>query len=418
MSQIRARFGFNGQLGVLATSTAALAWSFGCTPATTGGDSNLASVEAGGAQGPVGPQGEAGIDCWDTNGNGVNDPSEDTNGDGVFDSRDCQGAVASGALILSDSATPPSGFTFTGLSMPAGDAWRTRNLSPIPRAAAGVATLPDGIYVAGGTDPNGQQPIADVSRYDPNADTWTAIPGMPTARLLSAAGAVEGKMIVAGGRDPNGTIAVVEAYTPATNAWTTVAPMLKPTESAMSGAVGDKLFVIGGFDPNNVLQNDVQIYDASTNTWSAGQPMPTARALGYAGVIGTKIFVAGGTDNTKIFDAFEVYDTVSNTWTTLTPMPHPLALGASTALDGRLYVIGGADSTAPNVSLVDLLLAYDPASNTWTTGAQPVGSALVGNATVEGDRMFLIGGIVLAGKSTRDIEAYTPPTTLFVMQKN
>jgi len=29
--------------------------------------------------------------CWDTNNNGVADPSEDINGDGVYDALDCQG---------------------------------------------------------------------------------------------------------------------------------------------------------------------------------------------------------------------------------------------------------------------------------------------------------------------------------------
>ncbi len=47
-----------------------------------------------GPAGPAGPAGAAGangINCWDTNGNGMNDPAEDTNGDGVWDATDCRG---------------------------------------------------------------------------------------------------------------------------------------------------------------------------------------------------------------------------------------------------------------------------------------------------------------------------------------
>lgn len=44
-----------------------------------------------GAQGPQGPPGVSTGDCWDTNGNGINDAFEDTNGDGVFDVNDCVG---------------------------------------------------------------------------------------------------------------------------------------------------------------------------------------------------------------------------------------------------------------------------------------------------------------------------------------
>lgn len=36
---------------------------------------------------------EAGLDCWDSNENGVSDAEEDVNGDGLFDSNDCQGEV-------------------------------------------------------------------------------------------------------------------------------------------------------------------------------------------------------------------------------------------------------------------------------------------------------------------------------------
>jgi hypothetical protein len=42
----------------------------------------------------MGPQGNAGvhgINCWDINNNGINDPSEDTNNDGIYSALDCQG---------------------------------------------------------------------------------------------------------------------------------------------------------------------------------------------------------------------------------------------------------------------------------------------------------------------------------------
>ncbi|MFD2099289.1 collagen-like triple helix repeat-containing protein [Flagellimonas iocasae] len=43
----------------------------------------------------IGPAGNAGINCWDTNGNGNNDPSEDINGDQKWDALDCQGLPGS-----------------------------------------------------------------------------------------------------------------------------------------------------------------------------------------------------------------------------------------------------------------------------------------------------------------------------------
>jgi len=43
-----------------------------------------------GPAGPGGPTGPAGLSCWDLNENGVQDPDEDVNSDGVFDVEDCR----------------------------------------------------------------------------------------------------------------------------------------------------------------------------------------------------------------------------------------------------------------------------------------------------------------------------------------
>ncbi len=64
------------------------------------GDGVVDVADCQGPMGPRGPRGPAGangkdgkdgINCWDTNGNGVKDPGEDTNGDGVWDASDCKG---------------------------------------------------------------------------------------------------------------------------------------------------------------------------------------------------------------------------------------------------------------------------------------------------------------------------------------
>lgn len=46
-----------------------------------------------GEDGDPGIAGETGINCWDTNGDGINDANEDVNGDNEFNGLDCQGAA-------------------------------------------------------------------------------------------------------------------------------------------------------------------------------------------------------------------------------------------------------------------------------------------------------------------------------------
>ena len=61
------------------------------------GDDGLAGSD--GTNGVDGADGAAGQACWDLNNNGVGDPDEDINGDGVIDVYDCN-AYASGAYEI------------------------------------------------------------------------------------------------------------------------------------------------------------------------------------------------------------------------------------------------------------------------------------------------------------------------------
>lgn len=63
----------------------------GTTQPANCGRGTLVSWNAAGQQGLPGEAGEDGINCWDLNGNRVNDPEEDINQDSAFDAEDCTG---------------------------------------------------------------------------------------------------------------------------------------------------------------------------------------------------------------------------------------------------------------------------------------------------------------------------------------
>ena len=122
-----------------------------------------------GTQGPIGltgPAGTIGISCWDINGNGINDPSEDTNGDGTFNTTDCtvgivgpQGpAGPQGPIGLTGPAGLAGATGATGPQGPIGSTGATGTTGPIgltgPTGAAG-ATGPQGPI--GLTGPTGAQ---------------------------------------------------------------------------------------------------------------------------------------------------------------------------------------------------------------------------------------------------------------------
>jgi hypothetical protein len=106
-------------------------------------------IGATGPQGPIGLTGATGISCWDINGNGVNDPSEDANADGIFNTNDCTvGIVGPQGPAGATGATGPQGPI--GLTGPAGATGATGPQGPIgltgPAGPAGAtgATGPQG----------------------------------------------------------------------------------------------------------------------------------------------------------------------------------------------------------------------------------------------------------------------------------
>jgi len=113
-----------------------------------------------GEQGPPGPAGqpaeatdpipgEPGLSCWDLNGNGVADPEEDANGDGVFDTLDCAG--------LPGEPGPAGGSGPAGAQGPAGE----------PGEGGGFFSIfVDDFFMAEG-DPSGELPVRVVPIVEP-----------------------------------------------------------------------------------------------------------------------------------------------------------------------------------------------------------------------------------------------------------
>ena len=64
---------------------------------------------ATGATGGAGGAGSDGFSCWDLNQNGVADPEEDLNGDGVVDTLDCRVPLPGTAVYVSGNVTTPDG---------------------------------------------------------------------------------------------------------------------------------------------------------------------------------------------------------------------------------------------------------------------------------------------------------------------
>ncbi|HXG32768.1 MAG TPA: kelch repeat-containing protein [Bryobacteraceae bacterium] len=230
-------------------------------------------------------------------------------------------------------------------------------LDPAPTVGAGVPAKAEGagvavgglVYCVGGR--SGGSATANVTVYDPTANTLANVAPMGTAR---AGVAVEkwGKFIYAfGGRStPSGPCSgdpldSAERYDTTTNTWSPINPPPTPVTDATAVSKGGKIYLIGGCTAQGLanVTGDVQIYDPGTGSWSSGPIMPTARASLAAEVLGNTIYAIGGLGSGgSNLDVVEALDLDKATWTAgLTPKPTPSSEVQAVAHGGTLYLPGG-----------------------------------------------------------------------------
>ena len=121
---------------------------------------------------------------------------------------------------------------------------------------------------------------------------------------------------------------------------------------AAVGVVNNKIYIIGGrigaaFMTTPASATDlVEEYDPATDQWGPLKTsMPTPRSATSWGTYGGKIYVAGGEMRDQkiwgVFNLVEAFDPVANTWTTLPAMPIPRHGHAGDFVGNRLHIVSG-----------------------------------------------------------------------------
>jgi len=244
--------------------------------------------------------------------------------------------------------------------------------------------------------------------------TWMTKPPMQTARCQTTAVELNGKVYAIGGatnvcnQDNSSRTSSVEVFDPVTESWSTVTPMPTARNELAAAVVDGKIYVIGGVSAGD----KVEIYDPVTDTWSTAAPMPTKRIAMGATAVNGKIYVVGGCaegspDPCDGLATLEIYDPATDTWTTGAPMSTGRdGLGVA-ALDGKIYAVGGSDGNTPIASGE----VYDPATNSWTPiASMPTARTQLRLAAVNG-LLYAIGGEArIDGKVTvlSTVEIYDP----------
>jgi len=198
----------------------------------------------------------------------------------------------------------------------------------------------------------------------------------------------------------------LEAYDPAGNAWHQLAPTpLTPRSGAAGAWTGTEMVVAGGLASPDGLRGDAaQVTDgaawnASTNTWHAIAPMPTTLPDGgqpTAVWTGREVLVwssaPGSTPATNGSEVVLAYNPSTDTWRTLPASGLTPRQGAVTVWTDHQLVVWGGLSADNTVAYGDGA-RFDPISGVWhPLPAAPVPARGYAGAAWSGHEVLLWGG--------------------------
>ena len=246
-----------------------------------------------------------------------------------------------------------------------------------------------------------------------SAEKWHVISELPTQRKGFATAVVEGKIYLIGGtpfqnrRGPYG-LSTVEVYDPKTNSWERVADMPTPRTSAEAVVINGTIYVCGGYNGidnravNLKFLDIVEAYDPQKDTWTRKQGMSVARIGFGMGVVAGKIYSIGGSlhilekepEAPGRIDLVEAYDPATDTWVKRADMPTKRDGFGVGVVNNRIYVIGGGGwpQVGAGGPFLTIIEEYDPKINRWEQKNEMPELRLAFSTVVLDDVIHLIGG--------------------------
>ncbi len=247
-------------------------------------------------------------------------------------------------------------------------------------------------------------------RYNPGADTWTAIPTLnqPSARNNFAMQLINNHLVVWGGLAPDYTTlvntgAVLDLTT---NTWATMSTTNAPSARFDFCAVGtstNKLIVWGGriSSSSQNATGDGAVFDVSSNSWTtmATSGAPVGR-FGYSAVwTGTEMILFGGSlgiAGSAYLNSGGKYNPTTNTWTTTSTTGAPSGRLHSSALwtGTEMLICGGISGGYTNpvgTPYASDSYMYNPSTDSWVYRGI-MGVSKSGHLSINAGTMVLVFG--------------------------
>jgi N-acetylneuraminic acid mutarotase len=342
---------------------------------------------------------------------------------GAPDPRTAFSSVWSGTEMIVWGGRNNSGFTQLntgGRYNPVTNTWRATTVANAPlarRAHAAVWTGSEMIVFGGCTNHDCSYQAGVGARYNPSADSWTAMSSVnaPSARASVTAVWTGSEMIIWGGcfgGECQYTTNTGGRYNPSSNSWVTTAVPPAPFQRNpfVSVWTGTEMLVWGV--DSQLLDTSIYRYAPATDSWARTFVLgaPDARG-GFSGVwSGTELIIwGGGVTGFGTSITGGRFNPSTNTWTETSWTNAPTAREWHSAVwTGTEMIVWGGCLDGSCGATLNSGARYNPATNTWTaisTAGAPSGR-YTHSAVWTGNEMIVWGGQPATNTGAR----YNPTT--------
>lgn len=192
--------------------------------------------------------------------------------------------------------------------------------------------------------------------FDQQRETLAALPSAPLRREIVPDDG--GPLVSVAG-------AAADAPDPGDAAWVRLHDKPDARTDGLAAVHDGKLYYVGGSTSGTSQRN--MVYDIALDRWEFTGSFQQPRGKPVGGFIGDRLYMVGGWGPAGAGETNTVliYDPATDTWSTGAPAPVRFAAAGSAVLDGKLYVIGGRTADQPDRGSSDVYV-YDAAADSWS----------------------------------------------------
>ncbi len=276
-------------------------------------------------------------------------------------------------------------------------------IAPASGATSGAASASSAASTANGVAQWSVVPSADGSKAEKHAEGSFAH--------------TDGKLVLLGGRGEPRT----DIFDMASCIWTKGSAAPFQIHHFQAVAVNGDVYAIGAFTGGYPREDPipiVMIYNIASDSWREGPQIPQDRRRGAAASVrmGEWIYIIGGAQIGHVgghvawTDRFNI---VSGEWQRLADAPRKRDHTAAAVAGDKIVLAGGRLSKAPEQTFqltIPQIDIYDPATNSWSTSADPLPTPRAGlaAATYKASALFLGGESVAQTTAHREVEGHMP----------